>query len=73
MTIFWSKCDYCGKHRPVNECKVGRTNYRTCFTCYTLLGLSEVCGAWPKIGGIEKETEKDKIKEIEELLEILES
>lgn len=78
MTIYWLRCDVCGRHRPTMKCSmVGEGTIEVCPHCYVLLGLAEKCRekAWgiglpARPEAAEKKT--DKLKEIEDLLSMLE-
>ena len=76
MTIYWLKCDICGKSKPLSECRLPGTNTSVlvCASCYTLLSLESSCpGVWRILKREEKaRVKKEKLKEIEELLEMLE-
>ena len=74
MTIYWNRCNICGKHRPTKECSVLGKTLSVCFECAVALigNAGDKCrNAWGIPAGKEA-SKRDKIKEIEELLKILE-
>jgi len=76
VSIYVLRCDVCEKNKPVAECRLpGGLTLRVCAACYALLeGAERFCpGAW-SLKGIKKreELKREKLKEIEELLEMLE-
>ena len=75
MTIYWYKCDICGKYKPVEECTVNdRVKIRVCASCYITLSIKCRENVWrlfKKKEG-EEEAKKRRMKEIEDLLSMLE-
>ncbi len=74
MTMYWYKCDICGKHKPVEECTLnGRIKIRVCASCYATLTLKCREEVWRGFKREEKEEvlKKKKMKEIEDLLSML--
>jgi ribosome-binding protein aMBF1 (putative translation factor) len=76
MTIYWTRCSICGKHKPTLQCTINGRKINVCASCYFLLGLWEKCveKSWGEPGGLEEKerAETDKLREIEKLLEKLE-
>jgi ribosome-binding protein aMBF1 (putative translation factor) len=76
MTLYWTRCSICGKHKPTLPCTVDGRKIDVCFSCYHVLGLWRKCieKSWGEPGESKEVgiAEKDKLREIEKLLEKLE-
>ena len=74
MTLYWDRCDICEKHKPTLECRLGPHIIRACINCYTTLEYAISCPAQWHVSTRHSRTDvkKSSLKEIEELLKMLE-
>jgi len=74
LTIYWERCDICGRHAPTSLVTFGGKTMRVCYRCSFIFNIWSYRGepSWKRPGssvGKDESEQERKIRAIEEMLE----